>query len=139
MASMVLKAYNKEKQAIYILKINANVKCDNNRKEIQSVLDVIQSGYNREVINHSKSLNKGNFMPGIILQVIKYTGISKISNCKKLLPLQYVIIKGKSQCYPKEEAKATQKEADSWWACVIKKGAREKIQLLLEKQREKPW
>lgn len=101
MSNMVLKAYNREKQTLYILKINAKVEYDNNRMVIQSMLDVIQSGYNSETRNHFKSLNRGNFMPGIIIQVIKYMRISnpKICNCKKLLPLLFLIIKGNSQCW----------------------------------------
>lgn len=81
-------------------------------------------------------------MPGIITQVMKYMGISnpKISNYEKLLPLLFLIIKGKSQCYPKKEAKATQKKLIHGRPVYsFKQWVMRKMQLLLEKQREKPY
>ena len=50
-------------------------------------------------------------MPGIMMQVMEYMRNlnPKILNCEKLLLILY-FLKGKSQCYPKEEAKANQKK-----------------------------
>lgn len=52
-------------------------------------------------------------MQGIIIQAIEHAQEAprqKIWSCKKLLPLLYLMVKGRSQCYSEEKAKPTQEE-----------------------------
>lgn len=103
-------------------------------------LVLYQSGYNSKNKNHSKSLNRGNFMQGILMQVMEHMRNSNtnISNCKNLLTLLQLVMKERVNLTWKKKLKTPKR---SWYTMGLfrkRKGCREDA-TLAKAARRKPW
>lgn len=76
------------------------------------------------IINTSDKMHENLQPQNKQLQEAATTSVLDHQRKESMLP------QGRHQSHPKE--------ADSWWAYVVKQRAMAKMQLLLEKQREKP-